>query len=69
MIVGVPGIDALFVGPYDLSNSMGLVGQVNHPDVRAAIDKVRAACARTNSSMGILCSTAERARREIGATG
>lgn len=66
-IVGVPGIDALFVGPYDLSNSMGLVGQVNHPDVRAAIDIVRAACERTNLSMGIFCSTADQARKEIKA--
>jgi 2-keto-3-deoxy-L-rhamnonate aldolase RhmA len=66
-IVEVPGIDALFVGPYDLSNSMGLVGQVNHADVRAAIDRVRAACARTKSAMGIFCATAEQAHREIKA--
>ena len=71
-IVAVPGIDAVFVGPYDLSNSMGLVGQVNHPDVRAAIDKVRAACARTNSPMGIFCSyrragsQGDQGRREAG---
>ncbi len=66
-ILAVPGIDALFVGPYDLSNSMGLVGQVNHPDVRDAIDKVRAACARTNLPMGIFCSNTEQARAEIKA--
>jgi len=66
-IVAVPGIDAVFVGPYDLSNSMGLVGQVSHPDVRAAIDKVRAACAQTNLPTGIFCSTAEQAVREIHA--
>jgi 2-dehydro-3-deoxyglucarate aldolase len=66
-IVATPGIDVIFVGPYDLSNSMGLVGQVNHPDVRAAIDKVRAACARTNLPTGIFCSTAEQARKEIKA--
>lgn len=66
-IAAVPGIDALFVGPYDLSNSMGLVGQVNHPDVRAAIDRVRAACSRTNTPMGIFCATAERAIKEIKA--
>ena len=64
-ILAVPGIDALFVGPYDLSNSMGLVGQVSHPDVVAAIDKVRAACARTNSPMGIFCSNTDQARNEI----
>jgi 2-keto-3-deoxy-L-rhamnonate aldolase RhmA len=66
-ILAVPGIDALFVGPYDLSNSMGLVGQVGHPDVVAAIDKVRAACVRENLPMGIYCSTADLARNEIKA--
>jgi 2-keto-3-deoxy-L-rhamnonate aldolase RhmA len=66
-IAAVPGIDALFVGPYDLSNSMGLVGQVGHGDVVAAIDKVRMACARMNSAMGIYCSNADQARKEIKA--
>ena len=66
-ILTVPGIDAVFVGPYDLSSSMGLVGQVNHADVAAAIDKVRAACARTSSTMGIYCSNADQARNEIKA--
>lgn len=37
----VPGIDALFVGPYDLSGSMGIVGQVHHPDLLTAISRVR----------------------------
>jgi 2-keto-3-deoxy-L-rhamnonate aldolase RhmA len=66
-IAAVPGIDALFVGPYDLSNSMGLVGQVSHPHVVAAIDKVRAVCARTSLPMGIYCSNADQARNEITA--
>ncbi len=66
-IAAVPGIDALFVGPYDLSNSMGLVGQVGHTEVVAAIDKIRVACARTNSAMGIFCSNADQARKEIKA--
>jgi 2-keto-3-deoxy-L-rhamnonate aldolase RhmA len=66
-IVSVPGIDAVFVGPYDLSNSMGLVGQVSHPDVVAAIDRVRAACAKTDLAIGIYCSNADQARNEIKA--
>jgi 2-keto-3-deoxy-L-rhamnonate aldolase RhmA len=66
-IAAVPGIDALFVGPYDLSNSMGLVGQVGHAEVVAAIDKIRAACARKNSTLGIYCSNADQARNEIKA--
>lgn len=43
-IVEVEGIDAVFVGPYDLSASMGKTGQVDHPDVVAAIDSVSRAC-------------------------
>ena len=32
-IVKVPGIDILFIGPYDLSQSLGLPGEVSHPRV------------------------------------
>ena len=35
-ILSVPGIDGTFIGPYDLSLSMGLAGQLHHPDVEAA---------------------------------
>jgi 2-keto-3-deoxy-L-rhamnonate aldolase RhmA len=40
-ICAVPGVDAVFIGPYDLSGSMGLMGQVSHPDVLKAVDHVR----------------------------
>lgn len=39
-IVSVPGIDGTFIGPYDLSMSFGIPGQINHPDVQAAKRKV-----------------------------
>jgi 2-keto-3-deoxy-L-rhamnonate aldolase RhmA len=39
-IAATPGVAALFVGPFDLSGSMGLLGQVGHPDVQAAISRV-----------------------------
>lgn len=46
-ILSVPGIDATFIGPYDLSMSMGLPGQLTHPDVVAARQRVlRATLAR-----------------------
>ena len=35
-ILGVRGIDATFIGPYDLSASLGLAGRLDHPDVLAA---------------------------------
>ena len=61
----VPGIDAIFVGPYDLSGSMGLLGQVGHPDVTAAVSVVRAACLQAGLAFGIYCGTAEQAKVEI----
>ncbi len=39
-ILSVEGVDGYILGPYDLSASMGLIGQLDHPDVRAAIAKV-----------------------------
>jgi len=35
-IASVPGLDGTFIGPYDLSMSMGLAGQLDHPDVKKA---------------------------------
>jgi 2-keto-3-deoxy-L-rhamnonate aldolase RhmA len=60
-ILEVRGIDALFIGPYDLSGSMGLLGQVSDTRVVAAIDKVHSACARSNMPLGIFCTSAEQA--------
>lgn len=40
-IFAVDGIDAYMLGPYDLSASMGLAGQIDHPDVVEATHKVR----------------------------
>jgi 2-keto-3-deoxy-L-rhamnonate aldolase RhmA len=39
-ILQVAGIDCLFVGPYDLSASMGKIGLVDDPEVQAAIAHV-----------------------------
>lgn len=43
-IAAVPGIDALWIGLYDLTLSLGIPGQMTHPDVLAATDRVFAAC-------------------------
>ncbi len=44
-ILATPGIDAAFIGPYDLSASMGLAGQLDHPQFRAAQAAILDACA------------------------
>ena len=53
-ICAVPGIDALFVGPYDLSGTMGLMGQVHHPEVEAAVRRVVDAARAANVTVGLL---------------
>jgi len=58
-IVQVSGLDAVVVGPYDLSASMGLPGQIEHPDVKAAIQRVAAVCFDAGMPIGIFGITAE----------
>ncbi len=62
-IVAVDGVDAVFVGPYDLSGSMGRLGDVDHLDVLAAIEGVRLACERAGKPLGIYTGAPEAARR------
>lgn len=52
-IMAVEGIDIAFVGPNDLSQSLGIMGQYTHPDFIAAVDKVVAACKKYNKYCGI----------------
>jgi len=64
-ILEVPGIDAVLIGPYDLSGSMGLTGQVTHPEVQAAIEKVQAACRAREVPIGIFAADTAAARQRI----
>lgn len=52
-ILATPGVDAAFLGPYDLSASMGLPGQLTHPMVLAARQTILEACARHDVAPGI----------------
>ena len=52
-IAAVEGVDAVFVGPSDLSASMGLLGQQSHPDVVAAVHAVFAACRDAGTPVGV----------------
>jgi len=61
-IVSVAGIDAVLVGPYDLSASMGKIGKVADAEVQAAIARVKVACASARMPIGIFAATAEAAR-------
>ncbi len=52
-ILDVSGVDAVFIGPYDLSASLGKPGRIQDLDVRDAVRAVAAACARRKVPAGI----------------
>jgi 2-dehydro-3-deoxyglucarate aldolase len=51
-IVNVPGVDSLFIGPLDLSGSMGITGQLKHPDMVAALEKYKSVANAKSLSYG-----------------
>lgn len=67
-IAAVPGIDALFVGPGDLSGTMGHVGQLTHPAVLARTRQAVASAKAAGKPVGTVGGTAEVCAlyREIG---
>ncbi len=60
-IVAVDGIDGLYIGPYDLSASMGKPGAVDDADVQAAIDTVAASAQAAGIPLGIFVASPEAA--------
>jgi 2-dehydro-3-deoxyglucarate aldolase/4-hydroxy-2-oxoheptanedioate aldolase len=69
-VAEIDGVDVLFVGPADLSHSMGIPGQIEEPAFLAALDRVVAACRARGKSAGILLRDASgvRAARARGFT-
>jgi 2-dehydro-3-deoxyglucarate aldolase len=51
-IVEVPGIDAVLIGPYDLSSSLGKAGQLDDPTVQRAIAAVTETCQTAGIPLG-----------------
>jgi len=62
-IAATPGVDALFVGPRDLSQALGVPGDFDAPVYREAIDRVAAAAAAHGIAAGILAKDREAADR------
>jgi 2-dehydro-3-deoxyglucarate aldolase len=52
-ILEVEGLDAILIGPYDLSASMGITAQFEHPDFCAAMDRIRNCAAAKGVPAGI----------------
>lgn len=57
-ILGCAGLDAIFVGPYDLSQSLGVPGQVDHPQVQRALTKIADTAKQHHVPFGTFAGTA-----------
>ena len=58
-IVAIEGVDAILIGPYDLSANLGYTGEIDHPEVVNAIAKVEHACKQANIKLGYFGVNAE----------
>ena len=64
-IAATDGIDGVFIGPSDLSASMGHIGNPQHPDVQRVIEDAVKRIASTGKAAGILAPVEIDARRYI----
>lgn len=66
-IAEVDGVDAVFIGPSDLAASMGLLGQQEHPDVIAAVERTIAEVRAAGTPVGVNAFNPDTARRYLDA--
>lgn len=69
-IAAIDGVDVLFVGPLDLSVSLGIPRQFDHPEFLSALERVSKAAEKHGKSAGILIMAPDQitARKEMGYT-
>jgi 4-hydroxy-2-oxoheptanedioate aldolase len=64
-IIAVPGWDVIFVGPYDLSQSLGHPGEIDHPEVVGTVEQIVETVKKSGRFMGIFADNAQIAQRWI----
>lgn len=65
-ILDTEGVDGVFIGPYDMSGSYGVVGKTSHPVIEKAIDIVATSCKRYGKTAGIhIVDTTEKKIKNI----
>ena len=62
VIASHDAVDAVIIGPYDLSGSFGIPGQIDSPQVVESIANVQAICRLAGKPCGIFAATAEKAK-------
>ena len=60
----MPGIDVLFVGPFDLGNNIGhpILDGTMHEELKAAVARIQEVAKRNDKSIGIYSTSGEQAR-------
>lgn len=61
-IIRVDGLDVIFLGPTDLSNSLGLPGELQHPRVQATFQRVVESASGSGAALGVMVPNSEAAR-------
>lgn len=64
-IVSVKGVDAIMIGPADLSHDMGISGQIHHPRVEKAFRRIIEVCNKHGVAPGIHLSNMEDVRKWV----
>lgn len=64
-MLAVPNLDVMWIGPMDLSQALGVIGDSKHPKVQAAIDEIIAKCKAAHVAVGTIASNAEDAQQLI----
>ncbi|MFO0875867.1 MAG: aldolase/citrate lyase family protein [Gemmataceae bacterium] len=62
-IAAVPGVDVLFFGPGDFSILSGFPGQMDHPAIAQAMEKISQAARRAGKHWGMPCFSVEHGQR------
>jgi len=62
-IAAIDGVDVIFIGPTDLSQSYGVPGQPQHPSVQAGMQRIVDVVADSNAALGIMVSNLQAARQ------
>ncbi|MSS73404.1 MAG: aldolase [Candidatus Latescibacteria bacterium] len=64
-IAALDGIDVLWLGHFDLTNSLGIPAQFTHPDYRRAVDRILEACQRHGKAPGFMVASPEEGRASL----
>ena len=64
-MLDVPGVDAVFIGPNDMSQTLGIPGDIGHPEVAKRVDRVLEVCQKKKIPCGVHTYDVDTAKKWI----